>query len=156
MEFEPNNIISQANATNISSTEEQSTTVSGSIDSRLDIDLYQFALEQGRGITLDLDTINADDNTANFDSYLRIFDENGNQLAFNDDFSLESEEFSLDSYIGFIANETGNYYVGVSSVANIGYNPLNGDNSSQFQDNFVPGDYEFKLQFGRSYSRHKS
>ena len=145
MEFEPNNTISEAIASNISSTEEQSNIVNGSIDLVSDIDLYQFQLDSGMGITLDLDTVNADNNTANFDSYLRVFDENGNELAFNDDHSPESEEFSLDSYIGFIANETGNYYVGVSSVANIDYSAINGNNASQFQDNFVAGDYELNF-----------
>ena len=142
MESEPNNIISDAVDSNISSTAEQKTIVSGSIDLRSDIDLYKFQLKEGLGITIDLDTVNADDNTPNFDSYLRVFDEDGNELTFNDDFSLESEEFSPDSYIGFIANKTGNYYVGVSSVSNSDYNAINGDNINQSQDNFVPGDYE--------------
>ena len=145
MESEPNNIISDAVDSNISSTGEQNAIVSGSIDLQSDIDLYKFQLEEGLGIKLDLDTANADNATPNFDSYLRVFDEDGNELAFNDDFSLESEEFSPDSYIGFIANETGNYYVGVSSVSNSDYDAIDGDNPTQSQDNFVPGDYELNF-----------
>ena len=145
MESEPNNIISNAADSNISSTGEQNSTVSGSVDLRSDIDLYKFQLEEGLGITIDLDTVNADDDTSNFDSYLRVFDEDGNELAFNDDFSLESEKFSPDSYIGFISNETGNYYVGVSSVSNSDYNAIDGNNIIQSQDNFVPGDYELNF-----------
>ena len=145
MESEPNNIISNAIDSNISSTGKQRTTVGGSVDLPSDIDLYEFQLEEGAGITIDLDTVDADNDTANFDSYLRVFDEDGNELAFNDDFSLKSEEFSLDSYIGFISNETGNYYVGVSSVSNSDYNAIDGDNINQSQDNFVPGDYELNF-----------
>ena len=99
MEFEPNNFISQATNINISSTEESSTTVTGRVDLLSDVDIYQFQLDSGVGITIDLDTINANNNAANFDSYLRLFDENGNELAFNDDFTPESEEFSVDSYL---------------------------------------------------------
>ena len=139
---EPNDLIAEATDSKIGAEAEQTVVVSSSIDSVSDIDLYQFQLNTGQGITLDIDTIGAANNTANFDSYLRVFDAEGNELAVNDDFSLNSEEFSLDSYIGFIANKTGEYYVGVSSTANNSYNPVNGDNVNQFQDNFVPGDYD--------------
>lgn len=142
MVAEPNNLIAEATDSGISAEEEQNAVVSSSINAVSDIDIYKFQLNAGQGITLDIDTVNADNNTGNFDSYLRVFDSSGNELAFNDDFSLDSEEFSLDSYIGFIANRTGEYYVGVSSIANSSYNPINGDNVNQFQDNFVSGDYD--------------
>ena len=147
MAFETKDLISEAIDSGVSSSEEQSVILSGTIDLVSDIDLYRFQLNQGQGITLDIDTVNADNNTANFDSYLRVFDADGNELTFNDDFSLDSEEFSLDSYIGFIANQTGEYYVGVSSVANGAYDPRTGDNVNQFQENFVAGDYylEFNI-----------
>ena len=96
MLLEPNNLISEANDSGVSSLGEQSITLSSSINSVSDIDIYEFKLEQGQGITLDIDTINAENNTANFDSYLRVFDAEGNELTFNDDYSTESEEFSLD------------------------------------------------------------
>jgi len=142
MVAEPNNLIAEAIDSGIAATGKQNAVFSSSIDSVSDIDLYKFQLNAGQGITLDIDTVNAANNTVNFDSYLRVFDSSGNELALNDDFSLDSEEFSLDSYIGFIANKTGEYYVGVSSNANNSYNPINGDNVNQFQDNFVPGDYD--------------
>ena len=139
---EPNNLITEATDSGIGALGELNTVVAGTINSGLDIDLYKFGLNEGQGITLDLDTPDAANDTANFDSYLRVFDTEGNELAFNDNFTLESEEFSLDSYIGFIANQTGDYYVGVSSAVNNSYNPVNGDNVNQFQANFVGGDYE--------------
>ncbi len=142
MVAEPNDLIAEAIDSQISAAGEQNTVLSSSIDSISDIDLYKFQLNAGQGITLDIDTVSAANNSTNFDSYLRVFDDSGNELAFNDDFSLDSEEFSLDSYLGFIANQGGEYYVGVSSTANNSYNPINGDNVNQFQDNFVPGDYD--------------
>ena len=142
MVAEPNNLISEAIESGIGASGESNDVFSSSIDAISDIDIYKFQLNAGQGITLDIDTSNAANNTTNFDSYLRVFDTEGNELASNDDFSLDSEEFSLDSYIGFIANQTGEYYVGVSSIGNNSYNPVNGDNVNQFQDNFVPGDYD--------------
>ena len=145
MATEPNNLISEATDSGVSSAENQSVTFSGRIDTVSDIDLYGFELNEGEGITLDIDTVNAPNNTANFDSYLRVFDADGQELAFNDDYSLDSEEFSLDSYIGFIANSTGEYYVGVSSFANQNYDPVDGDNVNQSRATFIAGDYDLTL-----------
>lgn len=145
MVTEPNNLISEATDSGVSSAENQSVTFSGRIDTVSDIDLYGFELNEGEGITLDIDTVNAANNTANFDSYLRVFDADGQELAFNDDYSLDSEEFSLDSYIGFIANSTGKYYVGVSSFANQNYDPVDGNNVNQSRATFIAGDYDLTL-----------
>ena len=145
MVSEPNNLISAATNSGISSTAGESASFSSDIDKLTDIDLYQFQLDQGQGITLDIDTINAANNTANFDSFLRLFDSQGNELTVNDDYAEESVEFGLDSYIGFIANTTGDYYVGVSSVANQQYDPLNGTDLNPFAENFIPGNYELTL-----------
>ena len=145
MATEPNNLISEATDSEVSSAENQSVTFSGRIDTISDIDLYGFELNEGEGITLDIDTVNAANNTANFDSYLRVFDADGQELAFNDDYSLDSEEFSLDSYIGFIANSTGEYYVGISSFANQNYNLVDGNNVNQSRATFIAGDYDLTL-----------
>ena len=142
---ELNNSISQA--TNIALGEDSDlVTLSSSIDTVSDIDLYRLELEAGQGITFDIDTPSAPNNTANFDSLLRIFDADGNELAVNDDYSLPSEEFSLDSYLGFIANATEEYYVGVSSFANQNYNPLNGVKGERVENNFVAGEYDLTLE----------
>lgn len=145
MVTEPNNLISEATDSGVSSAENQSITLSSSIDTVSDIDFYRFELKKGEGITLDIDTVNAANNTANFDSYLRVFDANGNELAFNDDYAAESEEFGLDSYAGFIANSTEEYYVGVSSVANQNYSPVEGKDVTPVRDDFVAGDYDLTL-----------
>lgn len=141
---EPNNSLAKASGITLGDNGDR-LTLSSSIDTVSDIDLYRLELEGGQGVTLDIDTPNALNNTANFDSFLRVFDANGNELAFNDDYSLPSEEFSLDSYLGFIAN-TGEYYVGVSSVANQNYNPLNGVKGEVVQNNFIAGEYDLTLE----------
>ena len=141
---EPNNSISQASDSTLGDNGDR-LTLSSSIDTVSDIDLYQLELEAGQGVTLDIDTPSALNNTANFDSLLRVFDADGNELAVNDDYSLPSEEFSLDSYLGFIANSTGEYYVGVSSVANQNYNPVNGVKGEGVQNSFVAGEYDLTL-----------
>lgn len=125
---------------------EDSVVLNGSINTLEDIDLYQFELNRGQGITLDVDRIESTESSANnsFDSFLRIFDESGNELAFNDDSELDSAEFSLDSYAGFIANNTGQYFIGISSAGNQNYS-LNGANSSSFLGRFVPGEYDLTL-----------
>ena len=139
---EPNNLIPDAINTGVGSSEESNITFSSTIDSRSDIDLYRFQLNKGQGITLDIDT---DKNTTDFDSYLRVFDAEGNELAYNDDFSPESSEFSLDAYIGFIANAKAEYYVGVSDTSVRDYNPFEINDFSLFQDDFEAADYDLSL-----------
>ena len=143
--LEPNNLISEASDNGVSFSGMPSSTVSGTIDSVKDIDLYQLQLDRGQGITLDLDTVTNNPTTA-FDSYLRVFDSKGNELAFNDDEANASEDFSVDSFLGFIANQEGEYYVGVSSIANSSYNPINGENVNPIQDDFIAGDYDLTLE----------
>lgn len=146
MVAEPNNIISEAIDSGVSSSGSRNLTLSSRIDLLSDVDLYRFELDRGAGIIIDLDTLDPPGDTRGLDSYLRVFDGEGNELVFNDDYSPESEAFSSDSYLGFIANQTGDYYVGVSSIANSSYNPVNGDNSSQFQEDFVPAEYDLNLE----------
>ena len=52
------------------------------------------------------------------DSYLRLFDSKGRQLAANDDTSG-----TPDSSLSFTAPKAGVYYVGVSGSGNAGYKP---------------------------------
>lgn len=68
-----------------------------------------------------------------FDSYLRLFDAAGRQIAFNDQF------FGNDSFIDFWLPAGGTYYVGVSSFRNPSYDstlaqtaPIDDLNSGRF------------------------
>ena len=123
---------------------EENVVLNGSIDAIEDVDLYGFELEQGQGITLDVDAIatNAD---SSFDSFLRVFDAEGNEVAFNDDSTVEETGFTLDSYAGFIANNTGQYYVGISTTGNQNYSLIDGISHSS-SGLFTPGEYNLTLE----------
>ena len=146
MSSEPNNLISEVADSGVDFATEKSVTFSGTIDKVSDVDLYQFELDQGQGVTLDVDTVESGNNQGGFDSFLRVFDSLGNELTFNDDSAVDSAEFSLDPYTGFIANESGQYYVGISSTANQSYDPTNGEDVNEFADNFSGGDYDLTIE----------
>jgi subtilisin family serine protease len=78
-----------------------------------DVDLYRVALVAGQSVTAD---IAARTSGSRLDSFLRLFDESGRQLAFNDDFGG-----SLDSYLSFTAESDGTFFVGVSGYRNSAY-----------------------------------
>ena len=143
MRLEPNNILTDAIDSGVGFSEKRTATFESSIENKSDVDLYQFQLNKGQGITIDIDTVSSLKSNDNFDSYLRIFNADGQELALNDDFSLESEAFSLDSYLGFIANATGEYYVGISDTTATEYNPLEAiDNDvNLLSRNFVEAKY---------------
>ena len=81
-----------------------------------DVDLYRFELLSPGTVGLE---VKADpSNKEDFDSYLRLFDAEGKQIALNDDLS-EGNNFSrLDVNL-----QPGTYYVGVSGYKNLGYDP---------------------------------
>ena len=144
MILEPNNLISEASDSGIGYDRESSITFSSNINTISDVDLYEFELEKGQGITLDIDTINLTKDPTKFDSYLRVFDADGNELSSNDD-SFTRSDSALDSYIGFIANATGQYYVGVSDTANRDYNPIEVEEADLAENNFIPENYDLTL-----------
>ena len=81
-----------------------------------DVDLYRFELTSSG--TVGLEVTSDLSNTDDFDSYLRLFDAVGNQIAANDDLSQGNVFSRLDTNL-----EPGTYYVGVSGYDNISYNP---------------------------------
>lgn len=127
MSIEPNDIIANANDSGVSSDGTRDTVINGTIDPNNDVDLYRFQANAGEGIVLDID---AAELSTGLDPVLRLFDAGGNELAVSDDNAAPGENFSLDSYITYIPNNSGDYYVGVSSFSNFGYDPVNGSNNS--------------------------
>ena len=77
-----------------------------------DVDLFAVAVPAGGTLTVDID---AQSLGSALDSYLRVFDSAGRQLAANDDAG------SLDSLVSFTAQAAGTYYVGVSAYGNAAY-----------------------------------
>ncbi|MFK7738454.1 MAG: tandem-95 repeat protein [Pirellulaceae bacterium] len=128
---EPNDILDDATETwQGTAHNPQSFTESGTITSG-DVDLYQFKLDVGERVQIDIDTDTA---ASNLDSILQIFDATGvAQTLVNsngvtgiviDNDIAPGETASLDPYIDFTATEAGVYYVAVSANGNDSFDPL--------------------------------
>ncbi len=85
---------------------------------RVDQDVDLVRVELARGSTL-VANANAVLNSQ-FDSYLRLFDSDGNEVAANDNDPTAS---TTNSRIRFVAPADGVYYLGVSGAGNAGYRP---------------------------------
>jgi len=88
----------------------------GSSGSR-DVDMYRVTLAAGQTLTIDVDARTLSGGST-LDSYVRMFDASGRQLATNDD-----DGATYDSRLVFRATTAGTYYVGLSGYGNIGYSP---------------------------------
>ena len=84
-----------------------------------DVDLFEVNLNAGDTLLAD---INAQLIGSGLNSVLTIFDANGNLLVQNDDNSFDNVT-EVDPFQEFTALQDGTYYVGVSSSANLDYNP---------------------------------
>jgi Ca2+-binding RTX toxin-like protein len=139
---EPNNTISNANDSGLSPNGQQSVVLNGAIESTSDVDLIKLAsLSQGNVVTLNIE---AREFGSNLDSILRVFDSTGNQKAVDDDDANDLAPFeqqTLDSYIKYDVDASGDYYVGVSSFANFNYDP----NVEGTGSGFSTGDYDLAI-----------
>lgn len=99
------------------------TTTGHNIDVANDVDMFSVTVRAGQRLAIDIDRP-----SGNFDSYLRLFDRNGNQLAANDDAPAPDEGSSFESYLAYTFNQAGTYYIGVSGYGNSGYNAITGAN----------------------------
>ena len=89
-----------------------------------DIDLFALTLEYGDHLLVDIDADELDDGTpfSEFDSYVRIFDAMGYEVANNDDAAdPDTLVNELDSALRFTAANGGTYYVGISGFGNAYY-----------------------------------
>jgi hypothetical protein len=87
----------------------------GIIDAGGDSDLYQLALAAGDTLDVKIDAASL----GSLDSYVRVFDTAGNQLASNDN----EGPGSTDSHLNFVAPSAGTYFIGVSASDNTAYDP---------------------------------
>jgi subtilisin family serine protease len=136
MPGEPNDSIAQADAVE---------PVNGSVriagfvgDSQYllaDVDLYSVSLVAGQSLTAD---ISARDSGSSLDSFLRLFDAGGRELARNDDYG-----WSLDSYLEYVAPADGSYFIGVSGYGNSSYDPTRAGSGEWGS----MGSYELDLTF---------
>jgi hypothetical protein len=82
-----------------------------------DVDLYRITLAARQRIVIDVDARSLA-GSSTLDSYLRVFDSRGRQVAVNDDAGG-----SLDSLLAFTARTAGTYFVGISGYGNAAYSP---------------------------------
>ncbi|MDX2131196.1 MAG: sensory rhodopsin transducer [Planctomycetota bacterium] len=100
-------------------------TLGNGVFGNLDVDLYRIDMSRGGQITAEI-TAKRLPSGSTLDSYLRLFDANGVELASNDQF------FQQDSFIDFFVRTAGTYYVGVSGFGNERYNvEVGGSGNSQ-------------------------
>ncbi|MBD1869928.1 pre-peptidase C-terminal domain-containing protein [Cyanobacteria bacterium FACHB-471] len=124
---EPNDTIFEAIATELSSENLGTFSFAGfigdslSADPNLDVDFFQFQLDAGDQVSIDID---AREFGSSVDTLLRVFDSAGNEISINDDTAAPGELLSLDSFLEFTATFSDTYYVGVSSFPNNLYDPF--------------------------------
>jgi serralysin len=141
---EPNDILTTAIDTKLSSTKPGKYQYDGSIgdnselkDLNMDVDLFKVELKAGDRLTIRADSVSPiiyykEDKLASdqimapqypqLDSALRLFDANGKELALNDYFYVDDNNY-LDTFIDYKATAEGTYYFGISSYGNTDYKP---------------------------------
>ena len=92
-----------------------------SIDGGTDVDMFRVTVTAGQTVRFDIDN-----SSQGFDSYIRLFNESGTELARNDDGPTPGESASLESYLQFTFATAGNYFLGVSGYRNSEYNAVAG------------------------------
>jgi hypothetical protein len=124
---EQNDLITQAIFTGLSSREPGRAEFTGVIGDSprllpsFDRDFFHVHLDAGDRLTIDVDAFAQG---TWLDSVLRVFDANGNEVAFSDDQATPGEPPSYDPYLEFIAPQSGNYYIGLSGYGNHDYDPF--------------------------------
>ena len=91
-----------------------------------DVDLYAVPMAAGQHLLVAVEAKALDEGGAlsNLDTYARLFDASGNQLAYNNDASNPyTGVSSTDSSLNFVASSSVTYYVGVTAPGNSTYNP---------------------------------
>ncbi|MEQ1827559.1 MAG: DVUA0089 family protein, partial [Pirellula sp.] len=107
--------------------------VNGSIITDIDVNMVGFSVTAGQVVDFDIDTTN--NGPGGLGSFVRLFDSQGAELAFNNDAAAPGEgTVGFDAYLRFTFAQAGNYYIGVSNANNFSYNPTtgNGDTAGGF------------------------
>ena len=123
-----------------------STTVitrSGTISPDTDVDMFSFAVTTGQVVDFDIDTtLNG---AGGLGSYLRVFNAQGQELAFNNDALAPGETvLGFDAYVRYTFGAAGTYYVAVSNANNISYDPTSGNGDASTGPN-ATGDYQLSI-----------
>jgi hypothetical protein len=93
-----------------------------SINSATDVNVYRFTVKAGQTLSFDIDALSG----SSLDSYLRLFDASGTQLAKDDNGAAPGEGVGIDSFIKFKFTKAGTYYIAVSDHLNTSYSVTTG------------------------------
>jgi hypothetical protein len=111
------------------------------VDITMDVDMVALNLDAGDQVSITTNTARL---ATQLNSYLRLFDADGNELAANDN-ADPTNPFSRDSRIDFTATERGTYYVGISANHNIAYSPTAANSGTPTGGVVTQGFYEFTI-----------
>lgn len=119
-------------------------TASSAITPDVDVDMYRFTITAGQVVDFDIDTpLNG---PGGLGSYIRLFNSQGTQLAFNNNGNAPGENtLGFDAYLRYTFTSGGTYYLGVSNSNNTQYDPSSGDNDTAGGNNTV-GSYDLFIQ----------
>jgi hypothetical protein len=84
--------------------------------------MYAFDAHPGLTVSFQVDSTSG----PGFDSMLRLFDGNGNELAFSDDGQVPGKPFSRDPGFDYTFTQAGTYFLGLSGYPNYTYDPVSG------------------------------
>ena len=136
--LEPNDSMTQATIVSATSGSVNYTAAIGDgAAAAADVDLFRVQLAAGQKLTVDIDAATLSP-ASGLDSYVRVFNASGQQVAFNDDFSG-----SFDSFLEYTATAAGTFYVGVSGYGNATYNPATAGSGTSGST----GNYRLNLTF---------
>lgn len=123
MAIEPNDTLTQATETGLTSTNPGTFTIAATIGDNpdfrvgLDVDLYKVQVNVGENLIID---VLSEQNRFPLNPSLRLFDSQGREIAANDDFGTDIRR----SFLNFTASASDTYYIGISGTPNNSYNPL--------------------------------
>src|SRR5438093_1495129 len=92
------------------------------VDSPTDVDVFSFTVAAGQTVGIDID----EPAGSSLNSWIRLFDAYGAELASNNDGRGPGEGSSGESYLEYRFALAGTYFVGVSGAFNNAYDPLTG------------------------------
>ena len=114
-----------------------------------DVDLYAVSLQAGQHLSVAAEAMSLDEggSLSTLDTYLRLFDSSGNELASNDSGGNPyTDVSSSDAALSFVVSTSGTYCVGVSAFDNTTYDPATaGSGSTSNGINTETGDYRLEL-----------
>jgi hypothetical protein len=91
-----------------------------------DVDIFSFVVTSGQVVDLDVDT--ATNGSGGLNSYIKLFNTQGELLDFNNNSVAPGEgTIGFDAYLRYAFPIAGTYYLAISNDSNIFYEPLTGN-----------------------------